>query len=84
MDSLEVKAQKYKDQLSAYRRKITICEAQITQLTKQVEDLRKKEKELEVFVLASTKDLINLEAHDRIKHVKAAHQLDSKTEELKF
>lgn len=35
-------------------------------------------------MLASTKDLINLEAHDGIKHVKAAHQLDSKIEELKF
>lgn len=45
--------------------------------------MRKKKKELEVYMLASTKDLINQEAHVGIKHVEAYLQLDHETEELK-
>lgn len=69
MDALEDKTQKDKDRLSAYRGYISICEAQISQLTKHVEDLRKKEKELEGPMLDSTKDLINREARIGVKHV---------------
>lgn len=57
--------------------KFPSCKAQIAQLTKQVEDLRKKEKEIEGSVLSSIKYLIDREAHVGIKHVVDALQLDS-------
>lgn len=44
---------------------------------------RSSEKELEGSVLASTKDIIDLEAHVGIKHVEVVLQLDSEIEELK-
>lgn len=83
MDALEVKAQKDKDQLSAYRGYISICESQIMQLMEQTIDMRIREKELKISMLSYTKYLIDREAYVGIQHVEVALQLDSEIEELK-
>lgn len=51
VDALEEKVQKEQDQMSSYIGQIFVYEVQIAHLTQQVEDLKKKEMNLETLVL---------------------------------